>query len=363
MPAVSDGAVPFVEAIAYLRDRLAISDSEWQALLRAAGARADTVVDEMAESMRRDMLAAALEIFETGGSALDFKARYQEIAGRYGWATPSDPGWHSNLVWRMETFGARAAGRWEQAQRLQAARPGTRYFFRYVTAGDHRVRVTHQEWHGIVLPIGHAFWRTHFPPNGFNCRCHVQIVTERDIVRYGWQITADDDPRLAVTADDGFASNVGMAWSVLRGGEPLPPTRPAETRAERVAVVVRDAALLPSGYTAELGTLAENARAWLGAEARAVEISAETIRTHRHHPEATAEAYARISAELLGKGMIVADPDAPRHLRLVGTVDGAVWAAVVKVDRSGRLWLVSLHRSNPRQMRRWARGVILRLEG
>ncbi|MDB5586200.1 MAG: hypothetical protein JWP26_1170 [Devosia sp.] len=124
--------------------------------------------------------------------------------------------WHSNLIWRMEVFGARAAGRWEQGQRLQRARPGVQYYFRYLTAGDHRVRESHAEWHGVILPVDNPWWLTHWPPNGFNCRCEPQIVSGRDLVRYGWVVTKDDDPRLAIAPDEGFSGNAGAVWEQLR---------------------------------------------------------------------------------------------------------------------------------------------------
>lgn len=47
--------------------------------------------------------------------------------------------------------------------------------FRYVTMRDDRVRPTHASWEGTVLKKGNRFWKTHFVPCGWNCRC--QIVT------------------------------------------------------------------------------------------------------------------------------------------------------------------------------------------
>lgn len=44
---------------------------------------------------------------------------------------------------------------------------------RYDTAGDERVRKVHEELDGITLHIDHPFWKTNFPPNGWNCRCTV----------------------------------------------------------------------------------------------------------------------------------------------------------------------------------------------
>lgn len=45
--------------------------------------------------------------------------------------------------------------------------------FAYQTAGDERVRETHQELEGARYPVGHSFWDTYAPPNGWNCRCRL----------------------------------------------------------------------------------------------------------------------------------------------------------------------------------------------
>lgn len=216
MPAVDVRPLPFQEAIDYLRHRLGLSESDWAAIMRGATAAAEAAVDGQMDAMRRDMVAAIVDIFEAGGTVADFRDQYDAIAERYGWTSAGDPGWHSRLIWRMEAFGARAAGRWEQGQRLQRASPGRRYYFRYVTADDERVRPSHAAWHGIILPVDHWFWRTHWPPNGFNCRCDIVIVTDRDLVRYGWTVTVDDDTRLGNPPDEGFSGNVGLDWERLR---------------------------------------------------------------------------------------------------------------------------------------------------
>jgi hypothetical protein len=40
------------------------------------------------------------------------------------------------------------------------------------------VRTTHQALNGITLPIDHAFWHTHYPPNGWHCRCDIIALDE-----------------------------------------------------------------------------------------------------------------------------------------------------------------------------------------
>lgn len=209
-------AVVFSEAIEALRRRVAIGADEWQQILAEEGVTASLIAEDMVTSVVEDLARAALDALEQGSSLEMFRKDYDRIVKASGWSYKGDSGWHSELVFRMHTGMATAAGRWEQAQRLQAAQPGRVIYARYVTVGDHRVRPTHQEWQGIILPITHPFWQTHWPPNGFNCRCTIQIVLESDLRRYGWTVTPDNDPRLAVPPDQGWEFNPGVASERIR---------------------------------------------------------------------------------------------------------------------------------------------------
>lgn len=207
--------VRFAEAIEFLRRKLNITSAEWRQIWAEAGGVAKEAADQATDSVMRDLLKAVLQAIDDGTTLEQFRADYQRIVQEAGWTVAGEPGWHSRLVFRLHTGNAYAAGRYEQAERLQAANPARKLFFRYVTVGDHRVRPQHRAWQGIVLPIDHPFWATHYPPNGFNCRCHVQVVSERDIARYGWKVTEDTDKRLTVAPDQGFSGNVGVAGSRL----------------------------------------------------------------------------------------------------------------------------------------------------
>ena len=217
LPGSTAGAaveVRFSEAIEYLRRRLSIGSEEWLKLLAGEGAISSAIADDTVRSVTADLAQAVLDAIENGGTLESFRADYARIVEAHGWTYKGDPQWHSQLIFRLDTGNAFAAGRWEQAQRLEAARPGTIYG-RLITAGDSRVRHTHAEMQGIIRPLGDAYWSTHWPPNGFNCRCHVQIVTTRDMKRYGWSVTPDDDWRLQVPPDPGWAYNPGKIGARL----------------------------------------------------------------------------------------------------------------------------------------------------
>tara|TARA_R110002020_G_scaffold10801_22_gene41088 strand:+ start:13331 stop:14002 length:672 start_codon:yes stop_codon:yes gene_type:complete len=206
-------------AIAWLRRRLALSEADWQALLRGVDAAVDAAIDAQFEAVQHDLLAAVLDAVEDGTTAEQFRDDYERIVQRHGWSYHRHAGWHSQLIFRMQTQNAYMAGRWDQVQRVLAANRGrVDYFLRYVTVGDERVRDNHAAWHGVILRADHPFWLTHWPPNGFNCRCPPpQLITRRVMERRGWAVTGDDDPRLAVMPDEGFVANVGIALATGAG--------------------------------------------------------------------------------------------------------------------------------------------------
>ncbi|UQZ89542.1 hypothetical protein C4J81_15405 [Deltaproteobacteria bacterium Smac51] len=80
---------------------------------------------------------------------------------------------------------AQAAGKWTQIQALKRERP----FLRYCCIVDARTREEHKQWHGLILPVDHPFWKDHYPPNGWHCRCYVMQLSQADLDRYGWKVS------------------------------------------------------------------------------------------------------------------------------------------------------------------------------
>jgi SPP1 gp7 family putative phage head morphogenesis protein len=85
-----------------------------------------------------------------------------------------------DLIYSVNMRQSYAAGRWSRIEAGRARRP----FIMYQTMRDERVRASHKPFDGLVLPIDHTFWREHYPPNGWRCRCTAFAVSERAIERY-----------------------------------------------------------------------------------------------------------------------------------------------------------------------------------
>lgn len=57
---------------------------------------------------------------------------------------------------------------------------GDDYNLQYRTAGDDRVRDSHEALNEITLPPSDAFWNSYYPPNGWNCRCvAVEVLKDK----------------------------------------------------------------------------------------------------------------------------------------------------------------------------------------
>ena len=80
------------------------------------------------------------------------------------------------LIYDVNTRTASAAGQWERFEKSKRALP----YLRYVTKRDEKVREQHRTWNNLVLPVDHPFWNTHAPPNGWNCRCSLVGMTQKD---------------------------------------------------------------------------------------------------------------------------------------------------------------------------------------
>lgn len=80
------------------------------------------------------------------------------------------------LIFDVNTRQAHAAGQWAGYQRSKATHP----YLRYITRRDERVRDLHRQWDNVTLPVDDPFWKTHYPPNGWRCRCRVVAVSQRE---------------------------------------------------------------------------------------------------------------------------------------------------------------------------------------
>src|SRR5207237_8429074 len=67
-----------------------------------------------------------------------------------------------------------AAGNWAGFARNKADLP----WLMYAHTTSLHPRVEHLAWDGITLPVDDPWWDTHYPPNGWGCKCGVIALTD-----------------------------------------------------------------------------------------------------------------------------------------------------------------------------------------
>lgn len=126
-------------------------------------------------------------------------------------------------IFRTNMFNAYAAGRYRQLKEDADIYP----YWRYVTAKDSAVRPAHRALEGKVFKADDPFWSTHYPPNGFNCRCIVEAVDEYDLemqdlkVQEGGNVYFDEESGQTIYRDaEGKEYPCDKGWDYNVGEDP-----------------------------------------------------------------------------------------------------------------------------------------------
>ncbi|WP_400192803.1 DUF935 family protein [Hymenobacter sp. B81] len=115
-----------------------------------------------------------------------------------------------NVSWLRTEYDTAVATGQMAAKWLTFQDDADKYFLKYSTVGDDRVRPTHAELHGVLRPVDDPFWNTHYPPLGWKCRCNVVRVP-----RAGRTATAQEDlDKLSVKPPE-FGHNAGKTGVVF----------------------------------------------------------------------------------------------------------------------------------------------------
>lgn len=181
-PAPNDTAIDFLKA------KRPLGKAAFEQLLPELRAHAFTVAgigNATALQEVRDLVAAV----PAGEDYKATRARVAEVLGRH---LPLDPNLfgdeeerekhergiqrRAEMVVRNNAFQAYSVSHYRELDEFRDIFT----HWKYLTVGDHRVRDTHRALNNLVLPQGHPFWRTHFPPWEFGCRCQVVGLTEEE---------------------------------------------------------------------------------------------------------------------------------------------------------------------------------------
>ena len=365
-------------ALRYLRTKRRRPSDHWTDVWREEHAVAFTVAQMAQDAMLAEVHHALVKALRKGETLEAFRARLEPWLERRGWAPRGQGG---NIPTRLRRIyntnlrTARAAGQWDRISRNAELLP----YLVYELGPAEQHREEHAAWAGLCLKIDDPWWNTHYPPNGWGCKCRVRQVsappegaqTKAPQVKYRpWTNPATGQERLGARGiDPGWDYHIGArrtlgvnaAW--LRRCERAAATRGAEAVARMITrhvegpgfrwFVERPRAREKAYWAARpdlieatpVGVLSSEAATKMGATSAVVRLTEKVMHKQTiHHPELPPEAYRRLPEILQASP----EPDRGRWIftRAVELRGGRRSArVVVEVSTSGDPLVVSVRRS------------------
>jgi SPP1 gp7 family putative phage head morphogenesis protein len=187
--------MPPKDAISYLESKGAKISFNWHEVWQEAQAKAFTVVGVARLDVLEDIRSALKTALAEGKTQKWFRQQLEPVLRAKGWwgkriETGADgkrrvvkmgsPA-RLNLIYRQNMQTAYMAGRYKQMLENADNRP----YWKYVAVLDQRTRPAHRLLNGRVFRFDDPFWGSHYPPNGWGCRCRVQALSDVGLEREG----------------------------------------------------------------------------------------------------------------------------------------------------------------------------------
>ena len=196
--------LPPEEAIRYFEGLGYSIKNDWSGTWQRAQAQAFSVANIYRQDVTAELYESLQAALKNGQSFATWQQQVQQRFDARSWAhqdgqvvdkatgevlakrlTPA----RLQTVYRTNMQSAMMAGRWSQLYDNKDARP----YLQYVAVMDMKTRPSHAALHGSVYAIDDPFWGSFYPPNGFNCRCTVMALGERDIKRKDLVVQSSGD--------------------------------------------------------------------------------------------------------------------------------------------------------------------------
>ncbi|MDR1252462.1 MAG: hypothetical protein LBK62_09885 [Treponema sp.] len=181
------GIVP-KEALAYLKNKNLHPAFSYKDVWHEEHAAAFTVAKAMQLDVLSDLHTAVVDAMEQGQSFESFKKNIKPLLQQKGWwgkKEMTDPltgqtvsaqlgsGRRLKTIYQVNMRSAYQKGQYD---RTMASDLHPYLMYRIGNSVHHREE--HVSWDGLILPKDDPWWDSHFPPNGWGCKCYTRAVSE-----------------------------------------------------------------------------------------------------------------------------------------------------------------------------------------
>lgn len=356
---LGEGLTP-EDAAAYWKSKVPMTNKEAMALTEEARKRAFYAAGLAKLDQVNLIHGALLQALEQGQSIKDFKKNIAGVIKKAGW-----DGRRIETIFNTNMQTAYQAGRWKSIEKNKKRFP----YLQYSSVIDNRTRASHAALHGIVYPVDHAFWNSHYPPNGFNCRCTAVQISKYYAEKEGLEIQSRmpghlkyTDPKTGneytvtnLNPDSGFANNVGKDWLQTIETQLFDKLEKTEIKTAQkfVEYLVKEQFeewRKDPNIDFPVAVLTKEQGKIFATTKTAVRLSKDTIiKQDKHHPELKLEDYLKIQEAVNKSEMYRQNENS--YAFILEEKDGIV--CIVKVTKEkDRLYLISMRRLSNDEIKR-----------
>lgn len=222
--------LPPKDAIAFFRSKGLAFSFDYRDVWDQQHAQAFTVAKAMSIDILEDIRSALDQAMVDGLPFEAFQKQLTPILQAKGWwgrKEMVDPATGQTVLAqlgsrrRLRTIfdtnmrQAYNAGNWQRSWKIRADLPYLLYHHNPVRFPDPH----HVAWDGVVLPIVHPWWKSHYPQCRWGCKCSTESLSDRMLRERGLKVTADADiptfPKVTYTN-----TRTGAVSEVERGIDP-----------------------------------------------------------------------------------------------------------------------------------------------
>ncbi len=178
-------------ALKYFKNKSNTLTWDWYDIWQIAHHRTFTVAKVMREDILKDIRSSVDKAISEGKTFQDFKKELKPILQKKGWwgeqivvdsngvAEKVQLGSMHRLktIYKVNMQTSYMSGRYE----TQIENADNRPYWEYIAVMDGSTRPEHAMLNGIVLRYDDPFWKSFYPPNGWNCRCRVNALSKYNV--------------------------------------------------------------------------------------------------------------------------------------------------------------------------------------
>lgn len=231
VPEIRGSFRSFPAAEQYFRNKVNLPTQRWDDLKQGQHARAFVVAGATRDALLTDLREAVDAAISKGETLEDFRARFRDIVQKNGWTNWTGEGtkagfnWRTSVIYHTNMRTAYMAGRWETLKTFP--------YLRYQHNAVLHPRLDHLSWNGLIIATVDPWWETHYPPNGWGCRCSATGVSQQLLKAMGkrgpdptpapskgdpppeWAYNVGEADSGAHVADAALAKNLSETWEAL----------------------------------------------------------------------------------------------------------------------------------------------------